>query len=432
MKRLSNPEQEELRTEELRCGGVGEGRQGTTRAVGLAVWCGGCGGAPLWGSWGGPVLGSGGGALVGSGGGWPRGGGGGRPTGAWPRAGGAGGTTRALCTWCKLLGTLTFRGGGGGPAGLGWGGSASRAESGAPKLCLRARAEGAASRPPPLPPWWRGPPRVLNLEAVVTTAGLLGGGGGLTAGARRGRLAPPPRLDWEADLVTPGGLLGSGGPVRLRPSGVGGASPGESALRLGLWLEGGGAGGGPRGLTSAGKGAGARRTGGVSPGGGAARGAPPGARLEEAEGCCRELGRGAPDEAVPDEAFPVGRNLGIPPAKSPAKPGGAASFPAPLDGGGLAFLEPSMMGALRSLVTAFLSIAPPRISDSRADRSGGGAEPPDLGGGPPIGGGGGGGGGMPAGRNEPPLPGLAVTELPATTELLTPKGYVMLTAMSRR
>lgn len=38
LKRLSNPEQEALRTEELRCGGVGEGRQGTTRAVGLAVW----------------------------------------------------------------------------------------------------------------------------------------------------------------------------------------------------------------------------------------------------------------------------------------------------------------------------------------------------------------------------------------------------------
>lgn len=404
VKRLSNPEQEEWRTEELRCGGVGEGRQGTARAVGLAVWCGGCGGAPLWGNCGGPVLGSGGGALVGSGGGWPRGGGGGRPMGAWPRAGGAGGFTRALCAWCRLLGTLTLRGGGGGPVGLGWGGSASRAESGAPKLCLRARAAGAASRPP----GWRGPPRVPNLEAAeVTTAGLLGGGGGLTAGARRGRLAPPPRLDWEADLVTPGGLLGSGGPVRLRPSGVGGAAasptPGDSALRLGLWLDGGGAGGGPRGLTSAGKGAGARRTGGVSACWGAATRGAPGAGLEEA-GCCRELGRGAPDMAIPDVALPVGRNLGIPPAKSPAKPGGAASFPAPLDGGGLAFLEPSMMGALRSLVTAFLSMAPPRISDSRADRSGGG--PPGLGGPrPPIGGGGGGGGGMLAGHNRPPLVG---------------------------
>lgn len=97
LKRLSNPEDvAELRTEELLCGGVGDGRQGTTRAVGLAVWWGGCGGAPLWGSCGGALVGRGGGALVGSGGGWPLGGGGGRPMGAWPRAGGAGGTTRAL------------------------------------------------------------------------------------------------------------------------------------------------------------------------------------------------------------------------------------------------------------------------------------------------------------------------------------------------
>lgn len=73
------------------------------------------------------------------------------------------------------------------------GNSPSREESGAPKLCLRARAEAGATAS--RPPWWG--PRVPNLEAVavVTTAGLLGGGGGFTAGARRGRLAPPPRLD---------------------------------------------------------------------------------------------------------------------------------------------------------------------------------------------------------------------------------------------
>lgn len=136
LKRLSKPEEaeREFLTEELLCGGVGDGRVGATRAVGLAAWCGGWGGTPLWGNCGGAVVGRGGGALVGSGGGpldgkgggavvgrgggWPLGGGGGRPTGAWPRAGGAGGTARTLCAWCRLLGTLTLRGGGGGPVGL--------------------------------------------------------------------------------------------------------------------------------------------------------------------------------------------------------------------------------------------------------------------------------------------------------------------------
>lgn len=239
--------------------------------------------------------------------------------------------------------------------------------------------------------------------AVLTTAGLLGGGGGLTAGARRGRLAPPPRLDWEADLVTPGGLLGSGGPVLLRPAaGVGPLSvvAEAMALRLGLWLDGGGAGGGPRGLTSAGNGAGARRTGGVSLGNWC-WGLPPRAGLEE--GGCR--GRGpegalpaADDECpAPGAAFPVGRNFGIPPTKSPAKPGGAATFPEPFDGAEELeeppFLAPSIIGALRSLVTAFFSVAPPRICDNRADRSDAAAVFRGLGGPrPPMGGGGGGGG----------------------------------------
>lgn len=245
-----------------------------------------------------------------------------------------------------------------------------------------------------------------TLTAVVTTAGLLGGGGGLTAGARSGRcLAPPPRLDWEADLVTPGGLLGSGGPVLLRPAAGAESAAGATAFRLGLWLDGGGAGGGPRGLTSAGKGEGAaRRTGGVSLGSGgwaAVLCEPPTAGLEEKP--CR-----GPEECalvpeanscpVPHDAFPVGRNLGMPPAKSPANPGGAPNFPEPFDDDEdePPFLAPSITGALRSLVTAFFNVAPPRICDSRADRSGVAAVFPSFGGpSPPIrGGGGGGGGGM--------------------------------------
>lgn len=242
------------------------------------------------------------------------------------------------------------------------------------------------------------------LTAVVTTAGLLGGGGGLTAGARSGRcLAPPPRLDWEADLVTPGGLLGSGGPVLLRPAAGVESAAGAMAFKLGLWLEGGGAGGGPRGLTSAGKGEGAaRRTGGVSLGNGGCTGGlcePPRAGLEE-KGCrAPEDGALVPEAGgcpVPHAALPVGRNLGMPPAKSPASPGGAPSFPEPFDDDDEApFLAPSMMGALRSLVTAFFNVAPPRICDRRADRSGVTVMFPGFGGpSPPIGGGGGGGGGM--------------------------------------
>lgn len=240
------------------------------------------------------------------------------------------------------------------------------------------------------------------LTAVVTTAGLLGGGGGLTAGALSGRcLAPPPRLDWEADLVTPGGLLGSGGPVLLRPATGAASDVGATTLRLGLWLDGGGAGGGPRGLTSAGKGEGAaRRTGGVSLGSGGCTECLcelPTAGLEE--GGCRGPQEGALVAGccpVPDTAVPVGRNLGMPPANSPANPGGAASFPELFDDAEEPpFLVPSMTGALRSLVTAFFNAAPPRICDSRADRSGVVIVFPSLGGpSPPIGGGGGGGGGM--------------------------------------
>lgn len=251
---------------------------------------------------------------------------------------------------------------------------------------------------------------VPNLAAVlttvvVTTAGLFGGGGGLTAGARRGRLAPPPRLDWEADLVTPGGLLGSGGPVLLRPAaGVGLLSvvTVATALRLGLWIDGGGAGGGPRGLTSAGNGAGARRTGGVSLGNWCWRLLPM-AGLEE--GGSRGGGPegtlpAAVDECpAPGTTLPADRNFGIPPTKSPAKPGGAATFPEPFDGAeeleDPPFLAPSITGALRSLVTAFFSAAPPRICDNRADRSGAAAVFRGLGGPrPPMEGGGGGGGGM--------------------------------------
>lgn len=249
---------------------------------------------------------------------------------------------------------------------------------------------------------------VPNLEAaavtaVVTTAGLLGGGGGLTAGALSGRcLAPPPRLDWEADLVTPGGLLGSGGPVLLRPATGAASDAVATAPTLGLWLDGGGAGGGPRGLTSAGKGEGAtRRTGGVSLGSGGCTECLCEllkAGLEEERGC-----RGPEEGAlvacscpVPDTAPPVGRNLGMPPANSPANPGGAASFPELFDDAEeLPFFVPSIIGALRSLVTAFFNMAPPRICDSRADRSGVAIVFPSLGGpSPPIGGGGGGGGGI--------------------------------------
>lgn len=246
---------------------------------------------------------------------------------------------------------------------------------------------------------------VPNLEAaaftaVVTTAGLLGGGGGLTAGALSGRcLAPPPRLVWEADLVTPGGLLGSGGPVLLRPATGVASGAGATALMLGLWLEGGGAGGGPRGLTSAGKGEGAaRRTGGVSLGSGGCTECLcelPKAGLEEGRGCRGPLeGALVADSCPVPDALPVGRNLGMPPAKSPANPGGALSFPELFDGAEEPpFFVPSMTGALRSLVTAFFNGAPPRICDSRADRSGVAIVFPGLGGpSPPIGGGGGGGG----------------------------------------
>lgn len=53
LKRLSKAEEEAeagFLTEELLCGGVGDGRVGATMAVGFAVWWGGWGGAPLWGS----------------------------------------------------------------------------------------------------------------------------------------------------------------------------------------------------------------------------------------------------------------------------------------------------------------------------------------------------------------------------------------------
>lgn len=95
----------------------------------------------------------------------------------------------------------------------------------------------------------------------------------------------------------------------------------------------------------------------------------------------------------------------MPPANRPANPGGAPSFPEPFDDNDddePPFLAPSIIGALRSLVIAFFNAAPPRICESRADRSGVAAMFPSFGGpSPPIGGGGGGGGGM----------ALAVTQL---------------------
>uniref|UniRef100_A0A6B0ULT7 Uncharacterized protein n=1 Tax=Ixodes ricinus TaxID=34613 RepID=A0A6B0ULT7_IXORI len=83
----------------------------------------------------------------------------------------------------------------------------------------------------------------------------------------------------------------------------------------------------------------------------------------------------------------------MPPAKRPAKPAGTLSLGAAPSAdawvGAAALLLASIMGALRSLVTAFLSVAPPRIWERSTDRSGTAAA---LGGPrPPMGGGGGGG-----------------------------------------
>lgn len=321
--------------------------------------------------------GSCGGAVEGNGGGCARGGGGGLVVGGL--AGGAG-AVRVLCTWLRFPGTLIFLGGGGGPLVFVCAVVTSLPSlvSMAPKLCLRTTEVAGTNSLV----WGPTVPNLLfpPLATAVTT-GLLGGGGGFTFGARRGgRLAV--RLVCEADLVTPGGLLGSGGPARLR------LSAGDVlAEKEGLWLEGGGAGGGPRGATSAGNGGGARCVGGVSLG--SRRGAAEGLdTLPEAAG-----GRKWVCAVDPPPEDPTGRSLGTPPAKSPPNPGG------PLGLGAASvtvfFFFPSMAGALRSLVTVFLRAAPPRISDRSADLSTAGAALFGLkNAGPPIGGAGGGGGGM--------------------------------------
>ncbi|KAL3242779.1 hypothetical protein MRX96_020946 [Rhipicephalus microplus] len=74
-----------------------------------------------------------------------------------------------------------------------------------------------------------------TLTAVVTTAGLLGGGGGLDGRCTQWTLlGSSPRLDWEADLVTPGGFAWE---RRTRPATAsrrGGVCCGGNGVQVGL------------------------------------------------------------------------------------------------------------------------------------------------------------------------------------------------------